>query len=153
MGKEDKTQEQVEQPVQAVTVGEITDVADLEQAYPDLIAEIKESVVLDIGNASAKQVKEKLPDVYDRIALEVQDKKVPLKTGPGFLLDYEDPFAEGTLRTYMKLKGVSGIRLPFVLLYKDKLTKPALENYILRAEGGGDTERADAARKAMKKVK
>jgi len=45
------------------------------------------------------------------------------------------------------------LRLPFVLVFKDKSTKAALENYILRADGCGDTKRAQAARKAMEKIK
>jgi hypothetical protein len=69
------------------------------------------------------------------------------------LLENEDPFAEGTLRTYQKLKGIGGLRLPHVLPFKDKKTKKTLKNYILRALGSGDKVRADAASRAMEKAK
>jgi len=93
---------------------------DLREAFPELVAEIKAAVVEDIGKASVEQVKENMPDVYDKIALDVQNKSAPRQSGPGFLLEYEDPFADGALRTFMRLKGVAGLRLPFVILYKEK---------------------------------
>lgn len=72
---------------------------------------------------------------------------------PGFLLDPDDPFAEGTARTYAAAKGIDTPRLPVVLPFADKLTKTALQNYIVRAAGGGDNKRADSARSALGKCK
>lgn len=68
----------------------------------------------------------------------------------GFILEVDDPFAEGALRTYMSAgKNPSGqaARVPFVLPFNDKATVIALDSYIVRAEGGCDTARAEAARK------
>ena len=72
---------------------------------------------------------------------------------PGFLLDTDDPFAEGTARVYTKAKGMDSARLPLVLPYDDAGTKAALESYIVRAAGGGDNERAGKARAALEKIK
>ena len=94
-----------------------------------------------------------MPDFYQRIVTDIQNKSGPNLNVPGFLLEVDDPFAEGTLRTYQKLKGTTGLRLPFVLPNKDKFTRPAVESYILRAGGAGDNKRADVARLAMKKIK
>jgi len=70
----------------------------------------------------------------------------------GFLLEIDDPFAAGTLRAYQKLKGLDGLKLPYVLPQKDKQTPEVLANYILRAEGAGDTARAIIARKELLKL-
>ena len=141
------------QGLETSAVAEIETVEDLEACYPQLVSKIRDEVVAQISKCPAKELKTNLPDLYERIAVDIQNKSGPRLNGNGFLLDIEDPFAEGTLRTYQKLKGVDGLRLPYVLPYKDKVTKEVLENYILRAEGGGDTERVNAARKAMKKIK
>lgn len=125
--------------------------ADLEVAYPQLVQAIRDEVVRDIGKCSAGELRANLPELYQRIVIEVQGKSGSILKVPGYLLEVDDPFAEGTLRTYQRLKGVDGLRLPYVLPYKDKVTKAVLGNYILRAEGSGDTKRANAAREAMKK--
>jgi hypothetical protein len=69
----------------------------------------------------------------------------------GFLLEVDDPFAEGTLRTFGKLTGVKGLRLPYVLPKKSAATPKALLNYIVRA-GGTDAKRADRAKAAFEKL-
>ena len=71
----------------------------------------------------------------------------------GFLLGVDDPFAEGAARVFAKQKGLKTARLPIVLPYKDKASVEALESYILRAGGAGDTDRVKAAEKALEKVK
>ena len=126
---------------------------DLETVYPELVSEIKDGVLEKLGKCTPQQVEQNLPDLYQRIVIDVQNKSGPNLNVPGFLLEVDDPFAEGTLRTYQKLKGIAGMRLPCVLPDKDKFTRPAVESYILRAAGGGDNERAETARKAMKKIK
>ncbi len=77
--------------------------------------------------------------------------KLPPKV-KGFLLDADDPFGVGVIRAYRRAGGKSGQpdRLPFVLPEKEEASKAALENYILRANGGGDKTRTAAARKALK---
>lgn len=135
------------------TAMEINTVDDLEVCYPQLVQAIRDEVVEQIGRCTAGQLKGNLPELYQRIEVEIQGRSRSNLKVPGFLLEVDDPFAEGTLRTYQKLKRVDGLRLPYVLPYKDKMTKVALENYIMRASGGGDNKRAVAAREAVKKVK
>ena len=134
-------------------VAEIETVEDLEACYPQLVTEIRDEVIEKIGKCSAGQLKGHMPELYERIVLEIQGKSGPNLNVPGFLLEVDDPVAAGTLRAYQKLKGIASLRLPYVLPYKDKATKDALENYILRANGCGDTKRAQVARKAMEKIK
>lgn len=134
-------------------VAEIETVEELEIYYPQLVTEIRDSVMKDIGKCTGKQVKENMPGLYERIVADVKSKGGPDLKVPGFLLDVDDPVAGGTLRAYQRLKGIDGLRLPYVLPYKDKATKTALEDYILRADGSGDNKRAEAARMAMEKCK
>lgn len=138
---------------QAPETSAIETVADLEVCYPALVSEIRDDVIKSIEQCPVKEVKANLPMLYERIVTKVQGKSGPIQNVPGFLLEIDDPVAEGTLRTFQQLKGIDGLRLPHVLPYKDKVTKVALESYILRAEGCGDTKRADVARKAMEKCK
>lgn len=138
---------------QGVETTEIETVEELEIVYPKLVSAVRDEVIVQISKCSLKEVKANMPDFYERLVMEVQNKSGLNLKVPGFFLDLDDPFAEGTLRTYQKLKGIGGLRLPHVLPYKDKKTKAALQNYILRAAGGGDNVRADAARRAMEKIK
>lgn len=131
----------------------IETVEDLESAFPNLVSAVRDEVVEQISKCSLAQVKENMPAFYKRLALEVQAQGGANLNIPGFLLELDDPFASGALRTYQKLKGSSELRLPFVLPNKDKHTKIALKSYINRASGGGDIKRAEAARRAMEKVK
>ena len=130
----------------------IESVSDLEICYPQLVTEIRDEVVTQIGKCTAKQVKANMPELYERIVAELQSRGGPDLNVPGFLLEVDDPVAAGTLRAYGRLKGFFDLRLPYVLPFKDKATKAALENYILRAEGSGNYERARAAHKAMEKT-
>jgi len=138
---------------QGPTTATIETVEDLEACYPQLVSAIRDEVVGQIGKCTAGQLKGNLPDLYQRIVMDIQGKRGPNLNVPGFLLEVDDPIAKGTLRFYQKLKRVDGLSLPYVLPYKDKATKAALDNYILRAAGSGDTKRADAARRAMEKIK
>lgn len=138
---------------QETTATTIDTVEDLEACYPQLVQAIRDEVVGQIGRCSAGQLKGHLPDLYQRVVTDIKIKSAPHLNVPGFLLEVDDPFAAGTLRAYQKEKRVGGLKLPYVLPYKDKVTRVALESYILRAAGGGDMERADAAREAVKKVK
>lgn len=138
---------------QGPTTAEIKTVEDLEVYYPKLVSEIWYKVIGQVGQCTTKQLKKNMPELYDRIVMEIQGKSGPNLNVPGFLLEIDDPFAEGTLQTYQNLKRIDGLRLPYVLPYKDKMTKQALENYILRAEGSCDIKRAEIVREAMKKIK
>lgn len=131
----------------------IETVEDLEIAFPSLVSAVRDEVIKQISKCSLAQIKENMPAFYKRLALEVQAQGGPNLNIPGFLLELDDPFAIGALRTYQKLTGSSELRLPFVLPNKDKRTRAALESYIVRASGGGDVKRAEAASRAMKNVK
>lgn len=101
---------------------EIKTVEDLEACYPQLVSEIRDEVIEQVGKCTAKKVKENMPELYERIVAELQSRGGPDLNVPGFLLEVDDPFAEGTLRKYEGLKGIDGSRLPFVLPFKDKGT-------------------------------
>ncbi len=84
---------------------------------------------------------------------QIQKNVVADLRTPGFLLAIGDPFAAGTLRTFMSVSKRSGLQLPFVLPFKDKNSAAAIRGYIVRAEGGGDLERAKLAKEALAKCK
>jgi hypothetical protein len=147
---EDKVEPEADQGVERT---EIETVEELEIVYPKLVSAVRDEVVVQISKCSLEQVKTNMPEFYERLVMDVQNKSGLNLNVPGFLLENEDPFAEGTLRTYQKLKGIGGLRLPHVLPFKDKKTKKTLKNYILRALGSGDKVRADAASRAMEKAK
>lgn len=102
------------------TAETIETVGDLEACYPKLVSAVRDEVIVQVGNCTLDQVKKNMPDFYQRLVMEVQNKSGPNLNVPGFLLETDDPFAEGTLRTFQKMKGISGCRLPFVIPYKDK---------------------------------
>lgn len=85
---------------------------------------------------------------------EQLESKAPAKI-KGVLIDVGDPFGLGAVRAYRGAGGKSKQpdRLPFVLPEGEEASKKALENYLLRADGGGDKKRAEIARKALKKFK
>jgi len=132
---------------------EIKTVEDLEACYPQLVTEIRDEVIKQIESCTAGQAKKNLPKLYERIVAELQSKRGPNLNVPGFLLEIDDPVAFGTLRAFKRLTGNDGLSLPCVLPYKNKATKAAMENYILRADGCGDRKRAEAGRAAMKRIK
>ena len=136
-----------------IVATEIGTVEDLESCYPQLVSDIRDEVIKTIETCPVKEVKTNLPLLYQRIVMDIQSKSGPNLNVPGFLLEVDDPVARGTLRAYQNSKGLTDLRLPYVLPYKDKKTRTALENYILRADGCGDCKRAETGRKAMEKCK
>jgi len=129
----------------------------LKAAYPELIQEIldEQKVGLEefFSNRTAAEIKSHFPQLFERIIATVsKGALVDLRT-PGFLLAIGDPFAAGTLRTFMHLVERSGLQLPFVLPFKDKNSAAAIQSYIVRAEGGGDLDRAKLAKEALAKCK
>lgn len=189
MGKKEDIQAPEKVETGEVATSEIQTVEDLESRYPQLVSEIRDEVIDQVGACSAKAVKANMPDLYERIVTDLQGSGRPNLNVPGFLLEYDDPFARGTLDQYEIKMGIDGLRLPYVLPFKvkgqsavneERLIKKfkaskglqatfkrvddyiafksrtivqILEFYILVAEGGGDYERAKAARLAMKKIK
>lgn len=137
MSGKEKTEKSDEQKtdstdVQPGNIKAIESVDDLAAAYPDLVAEIRDRAKTE--------------------ALSATNKPPSLKV-PGFLLDIDDPFAEGAARAFGTAKGITAPRLPCVLPYKDAASAKALKSYILRANGGGDTKRAGKAAAALEKIK
>ncbi len=140
---------------------------ELEIVYPVLVSAVRDEMIREVETWTAKEVKEKLPELYERIAAGIgPGKRKADLSKPGFLLekfeagergkpDSGDPFAAGTLRCYLRLKnlGIGTVELPFVLAFDDVFSRASLENYIQRAEGGGDYVRAKAARLAMERCK
>ncbi len=143
---------------QTETAGPIETVEQLKKAFGGLTIELeteaKKEAAKEIAALSVTGFKKTFATLYKKIAAEVTGvvDAAALKV-PGFLLDPEDPFAEGAARTFAAVKRVEIPRLPIVLPFKDKASKPALESYIVRAAGGGDNERAERARAALKKCK
>lgn len=174
MAKEDKKNQAPAEAVKIVTVEElakaypelvrqikdetaeavkIVTAEELQKAYPELVQQIKDETAKFIEGRSAADIKRVMPGLYGRIAAAVNTGGGPDLSVKGFLLNMADPYAAGTLRTYMAEKETGGLALPYVLPFRDRHTKAAIKNYILRADGGGDTERAEAARKALAKCK
>jgi len=117
--------------------------ATLSEANEKLTAQIE----------AAGKVIEKLEAEIKKLSEPVQQAALNIK---GFRLDPNDPFAAGALRTYLNGGGKTGRQqpvLPFVLAFADKVTKKALESYVVRAAGGGDDKRAEKGRAAIAKCK
>jgi len=148
--------EELVEPVEPVGDKTITPepvtVDEMQKMYPEQIKQIKDETIAFVNNRTVSQIKEMMPGLYERIAAEIKGRGGPDLNVKGFLLGIDDPFAAGTLRAYQKLKGLDGLRLPYVLPLKDRQTPEALANYILRAEGAGDTARAIIARKELLKL-
>ncbi len=141
----------------AVPMPEIESVEQLRTMYPDLVSQIieerNEQLEEHIKTRTAEQFKEHFPDMHARIVKAlpaVPARQVDLNV-KGFMLETDDPFAEGTLRTFGRLTGAEGLHLPYVLPYKNPATREALVNYITRISSG-DPARAKAAEDVLKKV-
>lgn len=126
-------------------------VEEIRRMFPGQVAQIKAELVLELNALPVETIRKEMPDLCARIAGEIAGASAANLNEKGFLLSQTDPFAAGTLRTYAQLTKQSGLRTPYVLPFKDKNTKTALQGYIIRAEGGGDMERGKAAREALKK--
>lgn len=127
-----------------------------QQIDPDIVEQVKAQLTEELNQLSVKELAETLPEICAKIKAQVtaEMNHIPANLQvPGLLLEVKDPFADGTARTFAKLAGCDVPSLPCVIPFKDKHAKAAIENYIVRAEGGGDKERADAAHKALSKVK
>ena len=105
---------------QGVATSEIETVEELEIVYPKLVSAVRDEVIVQISKCTLEQVKKNMPDFYQRLVMEVQSKGGPNLNVPGFLLELEDPFAAGTLEKYGNLKGLDGLRLPYVLPFNEK---------------------------------
>jgi hypothetical protein len=104
--------------------------------------------------AKLQEANQNLEDSNADLIKTLAEAKKPAqakKQGPGFLVEKDDPFGAGTLRTFAALTGEE-VGLPFVIPYT-AAGKSALENYILRASGASDRKRVNQAKKALKKCK
>ena len=80
-------------------------------------------------------------------------KPAPQINVRGFVLEHDDPFAAGVMRTYVKVTKARQVQravLPFVLPESDPASQVALKDYIVRAAGGGDKARAESAKKHLR---
>lgn len=115
-----KEPEKPEEDIKVPETSEIKTVDDLESQYPDLVSEIRDDVITQIGACPVKDLKANMPELYERIAADVPKQGGIDLREPGFLLDIGDPFAAGALRTYARLRNLVGLHLPFVLPFKSK---------------------------------
>ena len=138
----------------------VVDVADMtveqfREQYPDFANWIAETTAADVAKLTVEQFRKSYPELYGRIAdaaaKEAQSAAKAKLNKKGFVLDRNDPFAEGAVRDYNRLKKADE-RVPFVLDLTDRTTPEILEKYIVRAAGGGDSKRAAAAGDALKKI-
>ena len=124
-------------------------VEEMEKDYPELVKEIRAGAVEKAEKKFEGRLRKK---IKAEVEAEMDTRPAHLKI-PGFLLEVDDPFVAGVARTYGALKKIDPPALPCILPFKEKPTADALENYILRAKGAGDSARAGAAEKALGKVK
>lgn len=117
-----------------------------------IAAQIKGENLETVQEMTTKEEKEKIPAIYGKSARLIEKTNAAELSEDGFLLSIDDPFAEGALRIFKALKNEDNLCLPVLLPFKDGNSKATLENYILRARGGGDIERVDVAGEAMKKM-
>jgi len=115
-----------------VLANEEMTVEDLKSTYPQLVTALEEEQrqklvtaiedeLLDkIGQCTAKQIKANMPELYERIVIELQGRGGPNLNVPGFLLEFDDPFARGTLEQYGIMKKLDGLSLPYVLPFNVK---------------------------------
>jgi len=140
---EDKDENQ-----QAVTADE------LRETYPELIGEIEitasNDMIREIKAYSVALFKAQFGELYERIAASINPQR-KIAGKEGFLLDPDDPFADGSRRDYNRVYGCDE-RLPIVLGNTDRHTAGLLKMYYIRAAGGCDKDRAEAAKAALKKI-
>lgn len=181
MGKEKKQETGPVAPGSGPEPDEKTEltVEQLQKDHPEIVDVLRVETIVDLANADVKIFRDTFPEQERRLANLIttemaaadidtfrsvfpeQVKKLAafqmgsnLRKGiEGFLLEIGDPFAAGTLRTYERLSKKPGLKLPYVLPYKDKVTIEAIKNYIVRASGAGDLERVKRATKAIEKCK
>jgi len=146
-----------------LAAADIKTLAQLERQYPDMVAEVRQTAVAEAANAddikTLVQLTSKYPELVAKArqaaVAEAAKKQATVPSNlkvPGFLLEVRDPYAAGVLRQFAAAK-CTDMTLPAVLPYNDPHSKAALKNYILRAKGACDTERAAAATKALAKTK
>ncbi len=75
MGKQDKNKNQAGKSAavkQDLATSEIKTVEDLESLYPQLVGKIKDDVVRQMEMCTAEQAKKNLPELYQRITMDIQ---------------------------------------------------------------------------------
>lgn len=138
----------------------ITTVKQLEEAFPELVKQIREETMKlafeEIAAAPVEVTEKKFPTLVKKLKEKIENE---IKTVPaslkidGFLLEIKDPFAAPVARYYAAVAATAVPQLPMVLPYENKgATIAALKNYLLRAQGAGDAVRARAAADALVKL-
>ena len=95
----------------------------------------------------------------DNTPLEESGKSEKVATATtipaGFVIQHDDPYGSAVRRVYVAANPKA--QVPgggeFVLPFNDPAAKVAIENYIVRAEGACDKQRALAAKKALAQFK
>jgi len=154
MGKDNKTTPETVNTVEPLVEDEgYQTVVELEEDYPELVAEIRAAEAARVQEETGAELRKKLTEtITAKVRAELAATPGHLQVR-GFLLAVDDPFAAGTARDYAALKEMAVPALPCVLPEKDKQTPAAVARYILRADGGGDRARAAAAREFLQKSK
>lgn len=145
---------QIEAAAQPNPVPPIRTPQQLIAAYPGLVEEIRVATCKLVAEQTVEEFAARFPALYDRISKSLKPAFGTNLGAAGFPLAVDDPFAQGVLRLYGEKAGYgTALQLPAILPFKDPATKPAIESYIVRAQGGGDTKRAQAAKEALAKCK
>ena len=122
---------------------------------------MRERIKKEIESMPMKKFAKTYPKMTARITQALLGDTSGNKTD-GFLLEADDPYGLSVERTFVEAGGIpqrvivrkiADSLIPLVMPYDDPATRTALESYITRAQGAGDTERAAAARMALKKCK
>jgi len=123
---------------------------DLRKSYPSLCNEIVQETVSEINDLGAKEAIKRLPGLVARLA---PTSSTDLDGKKGFILQADDPYGVGAARAFGRATGCLTPALPCMLPFQSPGTRPAIESYILRADGAGDAVRTNAARVALSKCK
>jgi hypothetical protein len=124
----------------------------LREQYPDQCREIADdaraATLAEIAGMNVHQIQEQFPDLVKKLSVPIISGMEPKA---GFILERDDPYAEGVARDYAKARKCQVQILPAILPWTDPATAVAMRMYLLRARCSGDVKRTNAAVEAVKK--
>ena len=124
----------------------------LRKQYPDQIAEIsaavRAEVTAEINVMNPHQLQEAYPGVVKKLQVPIIKDFTPAS---GFIVERDDPYGAGVAKDYAHARGCAIPGLPMILPWPDPATIVALKSYLVRAQGAGDSKRAQAVVEAWKK--
>ena len=121
-----------------------------------------ERIKKEIESMPLKKFAKACPKMTARIKQALATQTEDKEKKDGFLLEVDDPYALSVERTFIKAGGIpqrvivrkiGDSLIPLVMPFDDPATRTALESYITRAQGAGDSNRASAAKAALQKCK